>query len=128
MSFSKPSLPPFRQCPSKQQGNRISLPPEGKTSRQCCAEKWAEKASKTNESTSEHGIFRSVRIGFQFCFPLKSTTDNISSCDQLLKLQIDSFSESFAKSFAIGIYQRCIQILVFWYAYLHKGMVKMRLL
>ena len=46
VSFSKPHLPPFRQCPAKQQENQISFPPEGKTERQLLCIKGGRKGGK----------------------------------------------------------------------------------
>ena len=46
VSFSKPPLPPFRQCPAKQQENSISLPPEGKTNRRLQCIKGGRKGGK----------------------------------------------------------------------------------
>ena len=46
VSFSKPPLPPFRQCPAKQQENQISFPPEGKTERQLLCIKGGRKRGK----------------------------------------------------------------------------------
>ena len=46
MSFSKPPLPPFRQCPAKLQENLISFPPEGKTERQLLCIKGGRKGGK----------------------------------------------------------------------------------
>ena len=54
VSLYKPSLTPFWPCPAKQQGIFLSFQLRGKTN----ALKGAEKATKTDESTSEHGKCR----------------------------------------------------------------------
>ena len=62
VSFSKPPLPPFRQCPAKQQENQISFPPEGKTERQLLCIKGGRKGGKNRR--------KHVRARYLFCFKL----------------------------------------------------------
>ena len=46
VSFSKPPLPPFRQCPAKQQGKILSFQLRGKTNRQMLCIKGGQKGNE----------------------------------------------------------------------------------
>ena len=57
VSLYKPPLTRFWPCPAKQQGFFLSFHLRGRQTDKCYALKGAEKATKTDESTSEHGTY-----------------------------------------------------------------------